>query len=390
MPIVFVHGVNNRDGAEYRESEVGRNGFLKELVAPALGADRASLQIFSPYWGDAGAKFAWGMAALPNPDDKFESFGGMETGTAEGVARGRVAGLWAESPQLTGDRLDDARRHFPEIVDLLYASAMAGAKTEAEAQALAQSYAISSTYAVGSTPDWVMNPSTTVNNLVDQLVHHTKANQVESFGAGAIISSLKEAWSRLAHAVPDKATDAAGKLLRKKLNANFTRFTGDAFTYFAQRVTGQGRIVSIVLDELLKADAARRDGDQQLTVIAHSFGGEIIYDLATHYAPKGLQIDCLITVGSQVGLFEEMKLFRISQENLPPDPPKGRLPRPAKISRWLNVFDTNDPFSYQLEPIFGGVSDYHYDTGYGAGGAHGGYFQRPSFYKRLAARLTKG
>jgi hypothetical protein len=37
MPIVFVHGVNNRDGEAYRENEAGRNGFLREVVAPALG-----------------------------------------------------------------------------------------------------------------------------------------------------------------------------------------------------------------------------------------------------------------------------------------------------------------------------------------------------------------
>ena len=40
MPIVFVHGVNNRDGEAYRENEKSRDAFLKEIVAPALGLYR--------------------------------------------------------------------------------------------------------------------------------------------------------------------------------------------------------------------------------------------------------------------------------------------------------------------------------------------------------------
>ena len=37
-----------------------------------------------------------------------------------------------------------------------------------------------------------------------------------------------------------------------------------------------------------------------------------------------------------------------------------------------------------------GASDFAYDSGYSTLGAHGGYFQRPSFYRRLADRLSEG
>lgn len=97
----------------------------------------------------------------------------------------------------------------------------------------------------------------------------------------------------------------------------------------------------------------------------------------------------MITVGSQVGLFEEMKLYVASRPEVPPDPPSGRVPRPASVTRWLNVFDTNDVLSYRLEPVVSGVHDFHYDTGYSLLSAHGSYFMRPSFYKRLAARLER-
>jgi pimeloyl-ACP methyl ester carboxylesterase len=158
-----------------------------------------------------------------------------------------------------------------------------------------------------------------------------EASQEESFGAGGILDSLKEGLSRLVNAAPDATTALAGSLLRKKLNTTVTRFAGDAFVYLARRGTkdAPGAIVKTVLDALRNAQAARTADDDKLVVIAHSFGGEIMYDILTHFDPT-IQLDGLITVGSQVGLFEEMKLYLASRPNLPPDPPAGHIARPAR------------------------------------------------------------
>lgn len=53
----------------------------------------------------------------------------------------------------------------------------------------------------------------------------------------------------------------------------------------------------------------------------------------------------------------------------------------------MQVTTTNDVLSYQLKPVVDAVTDFSYDTGYSTLGAHGGYFERPSFYRRMAARL---
>ena len=63
--------------------------------------------------------------------------------------------------------------------------------------------------------------------------------------------------------------------------------------------------------------------------------------------------------------------------------------RPKNINRWLNVLDGNDVFSFRAESVFDGVTDFRYDTGFGQIAAHGGYFERPSFYRRLAERLDQ-
>jgi hypothetical protein len=266
---------------------------------------------------------------------------------------------------------------------------MAGATTEREARDLAKSYSLSADYAANHPePQWVA--TATEGNFVDQLNFAAGASEEESFGAGGVLDSLKEAASRLLHAVPDATSAVAARLLRMKLNATVTRFAGDAFVYLANRGTKEtpGAIVATVLNALHEATKARTPDDDRLVVIAHSFGGEIMYDILTYF-DSSLQVDYLVTVGSQVGLFEEMKLYVASRSDVPPNPPEGRVAMPPQVKRWLNVFDTNDVLSYRLEPVFSGASDYSYDTGFSALGAHGGYFSRPSFYRRLASRLAE-
>jgi hypothetical protein len=383
MPIVFVHGVNNRLDSGYRDSEKGRNGFLREIVAPALGLSANDLHIANPYWGDHAAQFAWGMAVLPQASDKYEKFGGGDPALASSSME-LVSQL-----ELDGSLLDNAKKDFAKVVDLIYAAALADAATEQEARDIATSYLRAAAYAAKNpAPAWLAQVNE--SNFVDVLNVRADTSADEQFGGGGLLDSLKEGWSRLANALPDAGTELAGKLARKKLNAVVTRFTGDAFVYLSKRGAPQspGPIVQTVLDSLREASNKKTATDNKLIVIAHSFGGEIVYDILTQFDPQ-LQIDCLITVGSQVGLFEEMKLYLASRDNIPPNPPDGKVARPLSLKRWLNVFDTNDILSYRLEPVFAGVDDYLYDTGFSSLEAHGGYFERPSFYKRLAARLTQ-
>lgn len=65
--------------------------------------------IYSPYWGKHGANFARNMFVLPNPDDTFETFGGVDVDGAEGAAIGRVAGLIASSQGLPLAQVSEVR-----------------------------------------------------------------------------------------------------------------------------------------------------------------------------------------------------------------------------------------------------------------------------------------
>ena len=80
MPIVFVHGVNNRKGPSYDASVKLKAGALKSCLAGASinGKTFANIgEVEFPYWGDLAASFAWNMASLPRGEmQALSSYGG--------------------------------------------------------------------------------------------------------------------------------------------------------------------------------------------------------------------------------------------------------------------------------------------------------------------------
>jgi hypothetical protein len=95
----------------------------------------------------------------------------------------------------------------------------------------------------------------------------------------------------------------------------------------------------------------------------------------------------LIVVGSQIGLFEELKLLASSKKDLPADGITP-LPRPNNLRTLINVLDYNDVLSYRLAPIVSGVAEFSYVTAE-LFGAHGAYFSQPRLHERLRVRLQE-
>ena len=175
---------------------------------------------------------------------------------------------------------------------------------------------------------------------------------------------------------------------RAQIHATLSLFIGDILVYLKDRGTASnpGAIPRRVIQALDEANRARTAGDPYVVVVGHSMGGNILYDVLTHYRPD-IEIDALITVGSQVGMFEEMKIFHESDPAIPATP-TDRVSKPGGTKHWLNVFDTQDILSFVTAGVFSDVEDFLYSTGTSAMGAHGSYFKRPSFHKRLNERLT--
>ena len=209
----------------------------------------------------------------------------------------------------------------------------------------------------------------------------------------ASAAKLKQATQSVAQKVLDRTGDfASTKVLawsRAPLNAMLGRFFGDVFIYLDGRrdAANPGAIPSLLLCEWDKAIGAAPNGEP-LIIIGHSLGGVISYDLLTHFRPN-LIVDLFVSVGSQVSQFEEMKLFKISDKVGYPGPLGKKVPKPANIKHWINVYDEVDIFSYSCDRIFDGVQDYPYDTKTYVVKAHGAYFEQARFYERLRARIDK-
>ena len=121
-------------------------------------------------------------------------------------------------------------------------------------------------------------------------------------------------------------------------------------------------------------------------------GGQIAYDVVSAFLPakhKDIKVYFWCATASQVGFFEEMNLFLASDRKFSKKTGKATPLSKANLGRWWNADrDHNDILSFTTEGIFAkGIDDGEFKTGMSLLTAHGGYLQRPSFYRQLADRL---
>ena len=206
-------------------------------------------------------------------------------------------------------------------------------------------------------------------------------------GSTSTVDRARELFARTLGAPGRVATIPLLQLKRESLNRRLVRFLGDVFVYLKERgdEASPGKIILAVREAIEKAP--RKSDDEPLIVISHSMGGNIIYDLVTHFNPQ-LRIDIWVSVAGQVAVFEEMKLFCHSDPQIKaPSKISGLRPQ---IKYWLNLYDPADPLSFRVAPVFAEVdADLPYLTGSSALKAHGEYFGRATFYDLVRDHIRK-
>ena len=220
-----------------------------------------------------------------------------------------------------------------------------------------------------SLKSWLGNAAVAVRDAVSNLA---------SAAAGAVVGTAKEGVREGFLTFPGLVRPAASALIG--------RFFGDVFTYMENRQL----ILDRVLADIDLAVQAKRPGDSELYLVAHSFGGIILYDILTRFRPH-LECDLYVTVGSQVALFAE--IGRLADK----EPiaaafaagPKAVVPRPATVRRWLNVFDSTDFIGFGTRGVFAGARDYRFETDALPIVSHGAYFDTPRFFARLRERVRE-
>ena len=213
--------------------------------------------------------------------------------------------------------------------------------------------------------------------------------RIESFGGKKLWNHFKASVTNLASRTAGLAVNPVTRAARPLLHHKLSLFLGDIFVYLDCRKDGhRDSITAEVVNALKAADAARKPNiDEKLIIIAHSMGGNITYDILTSILPK-LQVDLYVTVASQVGLFEELKLFRASDKNVTLGS-KQRAKNPLGVTRWINVMDPSDVLAYSTGKIFEASEDKRFDTHAPVWSAHSMYFYMPTFHQQLHKRLLE-
>ena len=373
MPIVFVHGVaNRRDGAYLRDQRV-RDALFRRFLG-----DGGDVPVINPYWGDHGAAFRWNHRSLPG--SRVERFGAEQDDDLL-IAAHLAAGATEETRIV----VDVAEQSVSDALDLV----LAFAAPEYDDEEAAEEYAELAERVTALIPELTgsrgLELAGSDDKAIDLLMSRVAGTPStrEAFGAAEMGERFAESLIRVRSAVGRLSSRGTLKVIREPLHGRVALFLGDVLAYVAQRgdVTDPGPIVRAVAAGL--DEARSRDG--KLVVVAHSMGGNIVYDLLSHYRPD-LHVDVLVTVGSQVGLFAELGLLRADvAAGRAPDSPVDALPN---VGKWINVFDHNDLLGFATTGIFAGSADHAYATGRGMLAAHSAYFRLPSFYRRLAARIA--
>jgi hypothetical protein len=427
MPIVYIHGVAVRDKNFIEQpAQLLRRYVTDEMILPLTAGDVPIIPVF---WGDLAATFAWSRQSCPggllgmgaaneaSPQERAQLMADLQTDLADlptpasqsiggsGLLRAGASQVADGEPSV---RLKDLSP--TELSDLTVKLLQTKPDTSKSKKTVASIAADDvahdpDTFTQLAAKDTLAGELTVLQNLVENKYAELELEQVQTQGGlmlqgpgwfGDLSDRFKESLSR-ADQSPGFALTLLLSQLRPKLNTFVTMFLGDIFTYLSNRGTPDkpGKIIQRLLDGLAEAhEQQKARNGEPIIVMSHSMGGQIVYDALTEFLPnmpayQHIKVDFWVATASQVGLFEEMKLFGVS------DPQFGQahgnqapMPDPKHLGHWWNVYDTSDFLSYRAAPIFAGVDEYAFSSGMSLVQAHGGYLELPSFYRTFAEKLV--
>lgn len=436
MPIVYVHGVATRKDERTYESAVKElSEFLRYYLAPIISPiDHSEVPIIPVYWGDLGVRFAWNLASRPttpitgqggqealSPVDAVmtavaveRKLGAAPPGIRLSPSVGPVAAAGPANSGLPARAMLRLAALTPEELAELLAAVISECTNLPSVDRVRLAIAADQVACDPQTQPALAacHDSDAELALLEQriaLAYQQIATRsgVAAMGGGAF-QELRQGLGNALQWGADLVGFATSRVIldqaRPVLNKLITLFLGDIFVYLSQRgdALAPGPIPLKVLAGLREARRLQvQRGGEPIVVLSHSMGGQIVYDLVTHFLPQlpefhDLRIDFWCAAASQVGLFEEMKLFKVSSpfysafmQTLVP------YPNPRQLGYWWNVWDHNDVLSFSTANIFEcrpehrhGVDDEPFNAMKATGpDAHNGYLVRPQFYQRFAEKL---
>ena len=409
MTIIYVHGVKVRSPEHGKQ--LGRS--FDRWLGPKLSVNNAPAGYEQVYWGDLASKFLWGLKSRPRTRllgmggaGPFPGLGALREADERDTPLDRAAAVPApvagpvlgapapprapEAPPLSAV----ARERRPDFLADLYL-ACRPAQTGSDPVADRAEVAALAAAAAQVAEQWdelvALEPNDAARAARLVAAVHSALRDDQLLAMGAFEDWMTKAGEKLRRAAtwPSDAVSTVFGELRPIAHDFIANFVGDVFVYLNGRGTpdAPGEIQERILAALGRAQTRKEATGERIVIVSHSMGGQLVYDALTHFAPARLrdrlEVDHWITCGSQVSFFAELALF----PGQPEPSAQGKLARPACVADWTNFYDLNDLVGFVMGPVFDGVQDIDYDTGYGLALAHTGFLARPSFFESMAARL---
>ena len=416
MSIIYIHGVKVRKP----DHGIALGKPFARWLGPKLAVNGEAVDYQPVYWGNAAAKFRWNLRSRPKTAilraggvDGFAGLGSLREASGltpldsaarpaavSGPVLSRTPGELPRAPAappLSSVPRDKRADFLADLYLVLQPRDKARDKEgddpiaedpwlAALADAAAEVAAAWDTIAAREVTDDA-RAARMVSAIDARLSNATLLAQ------GGFSDWMNRAGETLRRAAvwPGDAVSTVFGELRPVVNEFVAYFIGDVLAYVSERGTdaAPGIIPSLVLNALRTAHLRKQASGEKIVVVTHSMGGQLLYDALTYYAPHdptlaGLSVDHWISCGAQVSLFAELALLM----GRPADVAAPRkLPRPAAVAAWTNFYDRNDLVGFIMAPVFEGVTDLEYNTGYGLAFAHTGFLARPSFFEAAATRL---
>jgi hypothetical protein len=409
MTIIYIHGVKVRDP----EHGVRLEKSFRRWLAPKLHIGGGATPEYYPvYWGDVAAKFRWNLDSRPKTAllraggaAGFPGLGSLrEAGPSSALDQpaavavsGPVIGRPVNAPAASAPPLSSVqpacRADF--IADLYLASRP---RKQGQDPIVDEPLLASLADAAASVAaDWnaVMAIPQADSERAARLLNEVESRLSGSnlLQQGGFLDWMSRAGETLSRAArwPGDAVSTVFAELRPTVNEFVAYFLGDVLAYLNNRGETKahpGVIPQRVLNALKAAHTRKKSSGEKVVVVTHSMGGQLLYDIVTFFAQADsdladLKIDHWFSCGCQVSFFAELGLFKGQPTTVSPQ----KLARPAMVHTWTNFYDRNDLVGFVMKPVFDGVDDIEYDTGYGLAFAHSGFLARPSFFEAMAARL---
>lgn len=370
MPIIFIHGVNTRIDEAYQQSRLERTQHIERLLRPKLPKPFSEMAVKDPFWGDDGAHTGSGMLVPKASGGNAEALGtGVEAEEGANPDLNDVIDtlllVWMEPEK--GQGAPDPQT-FEAVTNALW-------DLRDDHSLREQVAGVTDRAVVVEAVDTALR-----ERLAEAEPAPGSPNTAEAYGGGILKRAGGALKGLFNHPIVKRPISTmAGSVARRTAHRRVAMFLGDVLVYLKTRgdVSKAGPIVQRVLEAL-------PNGDEPILAITHSMGGNIFYDVVTHFSPA-LKVAAWMSVGGQVGFFEYQRLFLASQQGRF----TGQKVKKPIAGPWLNVYDPVDPLAFLAKPVFEGVEDFEFVTGSSMLNAHSDYFIRREFYTRAGDRLGK-